>query len=642
MLDPAKRGMLSPGAKIIRHYTIDLSGGLIFNYAVDTCWAMPQGAPPYEIPDDFPPEANRPEAYRIVVTELDNSLYYEEPSGDAGGELRLLVDVWDHYESALNQVSAESLAGIPHTVATTPIGGGEGYSTYKFEFAGAELIKNGHAELLLSVQSEAVGYDGTLPGKPVTAYFKHPFKIKDDSTAIGGAAWTWGGVEDDFGQGVVIDLEGNLYIAGHFQETVDFDPGPGTNIHSSVGYADIFLSKFDSGGNFQWTKTWGGKEWDGGYGVAIEGSSYIYVTGFFESTVDFDPGPEVDERTSINWSRDIFLSKFDSSGDLQWARTWGGKGYDQGLGVAVDISGNLCVTGCFCSTVDFDPGPGVDEHTANGVLDIFLSKFDSSGEFQWARAWGGSGYYDMGFGVVIDVSGNAYITGYFDDTADFDPGPAVDEHSSNGCEDVFLSKFDPSGEFQWAQTWGGDLGDYGLGVATDESGNAYITGVFGDIVDFDPGAGVDEHTSNGWEDVFLSKFGSNGVFQWAHTWGGSSDDYGYGVAIDGSGNTYVTGCFRDIVDFDPGSGVDEHIYNGWYDIFLSRFDSNGDFHWAQTWGGSDVDEGRGITIDGNGNAFITGSFEETIDFDPGPGIDEHISNGWCDIFLSKFPPDGDW
>jgi hypothetical protein len=218
----------------------------------------------------------------------------------------------------------------------------------------------------------------------------------------------------------------------------------------------------------------------------------------------------------------------------------------------------------------------------------------------------------------------------------------VDEHTSSGLLDIFLTKFDSNGEFQWARTWGEGDEDCGYGVAADGSGSAYVTGHFHNTIDFDPSPGIDMHKSNGVDDIFLSKFDSNGEFQRARTWGGDDNDDGYGVAIDGSGNAYITGYFSDIVDFDPGPGADEHTASGDEDIYLSKFDSNGEFQWARTWGGGDEDRGFGVAMDGSGNAYITGYFRSTVDFDPGPGEDWHTSNGGFDAFLSKFPPDGNW
>ena len=177
IIDLEKRGMFSAGQKRVRHYSIDLSGGLIFNYAIDASWQFPQGSKPYDVPDDFPPNANRPEAWRISVTETENTLIYEESTGNAGGDLGLLVDVYDWFDSDLNTVGVESLSGLPYTSSATPVGGGSGYSTYQLSLTGDNLTENGVINLLFTIQSEAVGYGGLLPGKPVCAYFTHSIEV---------------------------------------------------------------------------------------------------------------------------------------------------------------------------------------------------------------------------------------------------------------------------------------------------------------------------------------------------------------------------------------------------------------------------------------------------------------------------------
>jgi hypothetical protein len=169
-----------------------------------------------------------------------------------------------------------------------------------------------------------------------------------------------------------------------------------------------------------------------------------------------------------------------------------------------------------------------------------------------------------------------------------------------------------------------------------------VAGEFEGTADFDPGPDVDNHVSNGSCDAFLTKFDSSGNFIWACTWGGTELDTGWGAAVDGSGNVYVAGYFWGTVDFDPGPDVDNHASNGEYDPFLTKFDSSGNFIWARTWGGTQGDAGYRAAVDGSGNVYVTGSFVGTADFDPGPGIDNHVSNGYGDAFLSKFPPDGNW
>jgi hypothetical protein len=440
---------------------------------------------------------------------------------------------------------------------------------------------------------------------------------------VGGWARNWSIGQ---GRGAVVDGSNNVYVTGYYAGPADFDPGTKLDIHSSYGFTDIFLSKFDSSGNLQWARTWGGIGQDYVTGIMVDEAGNVYVTGHFQGTVDFDPGSAIDNHTSNGESVDIFLSKFDSNGNYQWNRTWGGDNYDYGNDLILDGSGNLFVTGRYFGPVDFDPGSGIDVHDGEGA---FLSKFDSSGNYQWARTWGGSNY-DTGNGVGVDASGNAYVLGEFYGTVDFDPGITVDYHDAGwASSDIFLTKYDSSGNYQWTRTWGGiggasygkDIavdsngnsyatgyisgsgaflkvydsggngkwmrtwgvdgynGADGYGVALDESGNAIVTGYFWGTVDFDPGTGVDNRTTISLSDIFLSKFDSSGKYLWARTWGGTGEqNYGFAVGIDQAGNSYLTGYFEGTVDFDPGTGVDNHTAKkGNQSIFLCKLDPYGNW-----------------------------------------------------------------
>jgi hypothetical protein len=653
MLDAAKRGLFSPGKKNIRHYKMDLSGGLQFNYAVDACWAKPQGKPPYAVPDDFPPAANRPEAYRVEVTELENSLYFVEGTYLIGGNLRLSINVWDHFNAGLNKVGCESAVGLPYAESPSPVGGGEGFSTYEIDLAGDNLTRNGEAALLMTVESEASGYGEVLPGKPVCAYFQHTYHISPNAPP--GWALTWGKEGSGYGNDVAVDSAGNIYVLGHYRLLIDFDPGPGE--YNCYGWHEYdSLSKFNANGVFQWACSWGFVSGTNeAYSLALDNFGNIYVTGVFQGIVDFDPGPGVDEHASTTeeglYRPDIFLSKFNSDGVFQWARTWGGKsGYDYGYGLVVDSSANIYVTGIFCQKVDFDPGPGVEEYTAWPWPNPFLSKFNSDGEFQWARVWGGKLTESYPHGVASDGFGGVYVTGEFTHIADFDPGPGVIEYTScpeeTGPRDDFLSKFDTYGNFQWVRVWGSEEhNEYATAISTGAGGDLFITGRFGDAVDFDPGPGTDIRSPVGDNDGYLTRFNPAGDFVSVLTWGGTVSVYPKDVQSNASGDIYITGRFTGTADFDPGPGVVEYTATGgkWdEDIFLSRFDANGVFQWARTWGGIENGRGYGVAVDDYGNSFTVGVFRGTADFDPGPGIDEHDAGKYNAAFLSKFPIDGNW
>jgi hypothetical protein len=279
-----------------------------------------------------------------------------------------------------------------------------------------------------------------------------------------------------------------------------------------------------------------------------------------------------------------------------------------------------------------------------GVLGLpGVAGADASVGFGWARAWGGASGYNGPFGVAVDGAGNVYTTGYFQGTADFDPGAGTYNLTSAGVCDVFVSKLDAAGNLVWARSLGGTDYDYGLDVAVDVAGNVYTTGFFGGTADFDPGAGIYDLTG-GFRDVFVSKLDAAGNFAWARRWGGTSEDWGYDLTVDGAGNVYTTGFFAGTVDFDPGPGVVNLISAGGTDVFVSKLNAAGDLVWARRWGGASTssDWGYGVTVDGAGNVYTTGMFWGTADFDPGEGTYILTSVGSADGFVSKLDAAGNF
>ena len=403
---------------------------------------------------------------------------------------------------------------------------------------------------------------------------------------------------------------------------------------TSAGDYDAFVSKYDASGNYQWTKAFGGTGTDWANSVAVDSSGNVYIGGWFNSTVDFDPGAGVDNRTSAG-SDDAFVSKYDASGNYQWTKAFGGTGYDAAYSVAVDSSGNVYVAGGFRSTVDFDPGAGVDNRISAGDYDAFVSKYDASGNYQWTKAFGGTGR-DSAYSVAVDSSGNVYIGGWFRNTVDFDPGAGVDNRISAGDNDAIVSKYDASGNYQWTKAFGGTGTDSANSVAVDSSGNVYVAGVFKNTVDFDPGAGVDNRTSAGDYEAFVSKYDASGNYQWTKAFGGTGTDSANSVAVDSSGNVYVAGAFKNTVDFDPGAGVDNRTSAGEIDVFVSKYDASGNYQWTKAFGGTGWDSAYSVATDSSGNVYIGGYFENTVDFDPGAGVDNRTSVGDSDVFVSKY------
>ena len=441
-----------------------------------------------------------------------------------------------------------------------------------------------------------------------------------------------GGPDAELGYDVTADAAGNVYVTGYFHQTADFDPGPGVLNLTSAGDNEIFVAKFDSGGNLLWAKRFGSASADYGSDIAVDAAGNVYVTGWFGGAVDFDPGAGVTTLTSAG-SDDVFVLKLSANGDLVWARRMGGPGDDDAYGIAADGNGNVFVSGEFTSTVDFDPGAGVLNLTAAGSWDVFVVKLNSAGEFTWAQRMGGSGF-DSSQGVAVDADGNVYTAGSFVGSGDFDPGAGTVTLTSAGEDDVFVSKLTSAGAFVWARRFGGSGDDYAYGLALDAAGNPHTNGSFKGTVDFNPGAGASNLTSAGEDDVFISKLDSAGAFVWAQRLGGTAFEFSADVAVDGNGNVYTTGLFRQTADFDPSAGASNLVSAGGDDAFVSKLNSAGEFVWARRAGGSASDSGHSVKAVGS-NVYVSGRFAGTADLDPGAGVSSLASAGDNDAFVLK-------
>ena len=323
-----------------------------------------------------------------------------------------------------------------------------------------------------------------------------------------------------------------------------------------------------------------------------------------------------------------------------WIQSWGGDdGYVANYAVVAGDSGDIYVTGKFGDTVDFDPGPGVDERHIDPYSACYLAKYDQDGNYKWVRTWGNGSDYISPNSVAIDSTGAAYVTGTYAGTVEF--GPSISLTSVNGSYDAFISKVDSDGNFLWTYGWGGVRVDQGYDVAVDENDCVYVGGAFRETVDFDPGPGVDEITYAGWWDCYLIKFASDGTYQYVRTWGGIEEDRVWEIATDLNGGVYATGVFRETVDFDPGPSEDIHSTTGGRsdgDAFISRFDLDGNFQWAVTWGDEELQSIRSMAANATG-CYISHVCSEPMDLDPGPDFnDGGLTDGG--LYISHFTIDG--
>jgi len=256
------------------------------------------------------------------------------------------------------------------------------------------------------------------------------------------------------------------------------------------------------------------------------------------------------------------------------------------------------------------------------IISVFVCA--QAPEWQWAtQAGGDSG--DFGFGITVDNAGNTYVTGFFNGTATFG------SYSLSGYGDIFVAKMDANGNWLWATQagGGGTSGDFGFGITVDDAGNSYVIGSFHGTATF----GFYSLPSSGYEDIFVAKLNATGNWLWATQAGGTSNDRGYGITIDDAGNSYVTGGFQGTATF--GS---YYLTSSSIDIFVAKMDEDGNWLWVTQAGGTESSFGHGITIDNEGNSYVTGYFRDTATF----GSHSLTSNGNADIFVAKMDANGNW
>src|ERR1051326_3262910 len=330
--------------------------------------------------------------------------------------------------------------------------------------------------------------------------------------------------------------------------------------------------------NLQWARQVGGANDEVSYSIAIDSSRYTYIAGSFQGTVDFDPGPAIYNLATNSTA--IFILKLDAAGNFIWAKQMGGNGFSEPYCIALDRTGNIYVTGYFDGTADFDPGSGTfNLITPNSWGDAFICKLDVNGNFVWAESISGN-VEDIGFSITTDDSLHVFATGYFQGTADLDPGPSVSNFTAQGYEDIYIVKLDSAGSLVWARQLGGNGGiseEAAYGIVVDDSGNVYTAGEHGYNADFDPGPGT---FYLGLPGGFISKLDVDGNFVWAKNFIGTGTVRNYSLVRDNNGNIYSTGTFS-----DTAFGF---VCAGNYDAFFLKLNSTGNTIWVKQVAGNNM------------------------------------------------------
>lgn len=347
--------------------------------------------------------------------------------------------------------------------------------------------------------------------------------------ARGGAQeWTFeaGGSLRDTASDVAVDPLGNSLITGIYSVGATF----GSTTLSSVGKNDIFVAGLNPSGKLRWAVSAGGTSGEHAAAVATDASGNAYVTGSFSGVAKFGNLG----ITSVG-KEDVFVAKVGPDGTVLWAVSMGGSSGDYGADIALDPDGRLYITGYFASKASF----GKTLLTSKGQLDLFVARLDAAGNVQWATSGGGVANA-RGAAIAVDKNG-VTITGDFLGVATF----GKTSLKATGLTDVLVARLELGGAFAWARKGGGGGNDSGTGVATDASGRAMVTGYFEKTATF----GAYSIKSAGGYDVFATPISNSGALSKTVAAGGPKDDYGYAVAMDGAGASYLTGSFQGAATF---------------------------------------------------------------------------------------------
>ncbi|MFH1050030.1 MAG: T9SS type A sorting domain-containing protein [bacterium] len=497
-----------------------------------------------------------------------------------------------------------------------------------------------------------------------------------------------------------IDPEDNAIVTGKFYGTVDFDPASERTIFTANNIFDLFVVKYDYDG-FLWFEGGtrpklrlispnGGEVWnvdstrviswssksidyiridysidDGNTwmlisdSVSASSSSYSWIV---ENTPSEDCKVKITNLTDKNLF-DISNGTFEITSDVKPSRvifSWGNPGPVSGKSVAVDSKNNIVVAGAFQGTINCDQGNGIANLTAKGNQDMVLAKYNTFGDLIWAYNIGTLGITCEPNVIALDGSDNIYVAGYFGKSGetgallDFSAEAKVDTLKSLGGYDAFIAKYTKDGKFLWANTFGNSSGiskEVINDLSVENNGTIYVTGVFYGTVDFNPSKSVNTlQTKEDEPELFIAKYGTDGKYGWAiniatkmtepETEGMAS------IQPDGSGGCFVSGNFRDSINFHPqstsGYWMKSKAEN---DIFLARYKVNGYLDWAiQIEGtGNDLTHSNCLSVGAGGNLYLAGIFNGKADFFPGlPKYEITSMGGNEDIFIASYSTGGNY
>lgn len=426
----------------------------------------------------------------------------------------------------------------------------------------------------------------------------------------------------DYGYGIGTDNAGNVYVAGKYEQAANFS---GTILPADVNNNhNIYVAQYSPSGTLNWIRTGGGPLGDYAHYMTLDKTNYVYVAGEVEGYNDVITFPGSSYTLTTYGDNDIFVSKYDLTGNLLWVRSMGWIKSEKALGVTYDNSGNVYICGYFTDTTRF--GPTTNPLTpGKGNHDIFIAKYDANGNFIWAQSAGSPGR-DEALSIKCDGNGDVYICGLMSNNCMFG---ATTLTCSGTYLEAFVAKYSPSGAVLWARSGGDAYDDVAWSLTIDNNNKVLVAGEF---VGYGTFSGQSVTTAGG-TDVFVACYDGSGNIQWLKRAGGTLVDRARGIGTDGS-NIVITGQFGSTAGFGTSSvnAADSS------DIFIAEMDNNGNFQWVNSVGGAadapeslGYESGNAVCMETNGNVYATGALLNDGVF----GATTLNAYGRTDMFLTK-------
>ena len=459
----------------------------------------------------------------------------------------------------------------------------------------------------------------------------------------------YGQVQGDEGSALAVDGNGNVYVAGFSFNSLT--PGTWTGpagqapLHVHSGGSDIMVMKLNSSGEYQWHTFYGDPDRQWANAIAVDGSGNVYVTGFTDGGQWAGAGGAAPIRMGEYDGAQIIVLKLNTNGAYQW-HTFYGQWVDEGLAIAVNENG-VFLTGYANgqpSGTWVDLPAALHAHSGTGY-DLFVLKLNTAGVHQWHTFYGAAtnNGYDEGRAIALDASGNIYVTGYSQLT--WQGAGAVNplhDHSypgTSGKPDIFVLKLTASGAYQWHTFYGATYatpywatGEFGNGIAVDDSGNVYVAGTSAAAW----GAPLHPYTKG--LDITVLKLNTNGVYQWHTFYGSEGNNYGHAIAVNGN-DIFVAGDGWGTW-LGNGGKPPAHPFTLGCGLTILKLNTSGAYQWHTFYDYSaNITTGvaHGVGVDGDGNIYVSSSSTATWKGD-GNTAPKHAYTGANDITVLKLDP----